>query len=255
MNPGIPFEWFYAHATLWINEFSQWLDALPLSYAFAAGMLSTVNPCGFIMLPAFAAFYLNADGASTRVPVGQRLWRALVMGSLVTAAFAATFGLVGLVITAGGRVIMQWAGWAGLVVGVLLTAFGLLQLVTRRSLLAGATAGIRVRRSRTTPGVLLFGTGYAVCSLSCTLPVFLVVAGSVFLGNRDFGDSMLRFLQYAAGMGLVFTVITLGMALVRQQTTRVVNVALPYVEAVGNVALVVAGAYIIWYWLVQGALL
>ena len=32
---------------------------LPLGFAFAAGMVATVNPCGFVMLPTFLTVYLS----------------------------------------------------------------------------------------------------------------------------------------------------------------------------------------------------
>ena len=257
MDAAAIFEWVYREGNAWLNRLALVVETLPVSYAFGAGMLSTLNPCGFIMLPAFASFYLNADGPqpADRPRTGQRLVRALVMGTLVAVAFAATFGAAGLAITAVGSAFMRWAGWGGLLVGLALVALGAVQLVTRRSLLAGVTAGVRVKRSRSVPGVLMFGVGYAVCSLSCTLPIFLVVAGGVFLGGRSFADSMTGFVEYAAGMGAVFIVITLGVAVLREQTTRAVGLVLPYVEAVGNVALIFAGSYIVWYWLVPGDLL
>ena len=39
------------------------VDLLPVGYAFGAGMVSTVNPCGFAMLPAYLAFYLGTGDA------------------------------------------------------------------------------------------------------------------------------------------------------------------------------------------------
>lgn len=35
-------------------------DYLPMGYAFGAGMVSTVNPCGFAMLPAYLSLYMGA---------------------------------------------------------------------------------------------------------------------------------------------------------------------------------------------------
>ena len=37
------------------------LDA-PLAYAFTAGLVATVNPCGFPMLPAYLSYFVGADG-------------------------------------------------------------------------------------------------------------------------------------------------------------------------------------------------
>jgi cytochrome c biogenesis protein CcdA len=177
------------------------------------------------------------------------------MGALVTLAFVVTFGLAGLVISAGGRFITDWIGWAGLAIGVALIALGVYQLATRRSLFANVTAGVRLQRSATPGGVLLFGVAYAVASLGCTLPVFMIVVGSVFSGAGTYLESVGLFLQYAAGMGLVLTVITLGIATFRQQTTRIVGRVMPYVESTGNVLLVFAGGYLVWYWTGQGGVL
>ena len=48
---------FSIEAYHWIGLFGRLVDALPVSYAFGAGMLASVNPCGFIMLPASRPTY------------------------------------------------------------------------------------------------------------------------------------------------------------------------------------------------------
>ncbi|TAK73791.1 MAG: cytochrome c biogenesis protein CcdA [Dehalococcoidia bacterium] len=234
-------------ANAWVNVFASWVHVLPFSFAFGAGMLATVNPCGFIMLPSFAAFYLATDGEETPA-LTRRLVRALQVGVLVTIAFVASFGLAGLVVTAGGRGIVRWSGWAGLGVGGLLVALGLYQLVTRRAVFAGVTASVRVSRSRTLRGVLAFGVAYAVASLGCTLPIFLLVVGSVFTGSNGYLGSAWRFVEYAAGMGMVLTLLTVGVAVARAPVVRFVSGVLPYVHGVANLALVFAGSYLVWYW-------
>lgn len=244
------FEAFYEQANQWINLASQGVDRLPVSYAFGAGMLASVNPCGFVMLPAFAAFFVTVEQAVDDAAV--RVARALWMGLLATLTFIAVFTLAGAAIWAGGRAFMQLAGWAGLAVGIVLVGFGLYQLVTRRSLFASATSRVRVGRSRSPIGVVLFGTGYAVCSLGCTLPAFLIVAGSVFIGNRDFLEAMTRFVEYGAGMGLVLTTVTVSIAAARASTARAVGRLGAVAEPAANALLVLAGLYVIWYWTNNG---
>jgi cytochrome c biogenesis protein CcdA len=246
------FEAFYNQAMDWINVVHAWVAVLPVSYAFAAGMLATLNPCGFVMLPAFATFYLTAAGAEPEVATGRRLLRALLMGALVTATFALTFGLAGTVVTAGGRVIIDWAGRVSIGIGVALALFGAYQLLSGRSLFARFTSGVRVQRSGTASGVVLFGLAYAVCSLGCTLPIFLVVVGATFVGDRGFIESVRLFIEYAAGMGLVLTLVTLAVALLRDRGARLFRPALGYVDATANTLLIFAGSYIVWYWMTKG---
>ena len=50
---------------------------LPVGFAFAAGMVASVNPCGVLMLPSYALYQVGAgdQGAST----ARRLLRALLV--------------------------------------------------------------------------------------------------------------------------------------------------------------------------------
>src|SRR5207253_5133298 len=40
--------------------------SLPFGYAFAAGMVTAVNPCGFVLVPAYLGRHLRADGGTGR---------------------------------------------------------------------------------------------------------------------------------------------------------------------------------------------
>ena len=61
-----------------------------VAFAFGAGMLSTVNPCGFALLPAFLAYNLGSDNAPTPTSgtpssaVGRRVLNGLATGALVS---------------------------------------------------------------------------------------------------------------------------------------------------------------------------
>jgi len=37
-----------------------WLD-LPVFWAFGAGLLASVNPCGFALLPSYVAYFLGTE--------------------------------------------------------------------------------------------------------------------------------------------------------------------------------------------------
>jgi cytochrome c biogenesis protein CcdA len=215
-------------------------------------MLASVNPCGFIMLPAFAAFYISSGGVDDSPTTVRRLCRAIEMGALVTLAFVVTFGIAGAVIGAGGYFVTRWITGAGIALGTGLILLGVYQFVTRRSIFANISAGLRIQRSASLGGVLMFGIAYAIASLSCTLSVFLTVVGSIFAGTGSYLDSVASFIQYAAGMGLVLTVVTLGIAVFRELTMHGIGKVLPYVEAFGNFLLVFAGGYLVWYWTAYG---
>ncbi len=220
------------------------IDA-PLALAFGAGLVATVNPCGFAMLPAYMSYFVGlGDEREAGGPAAVR--RALVVGVVMAAAFMVVFGVTGLVISAGFRAVIDWIPWIALLVGAAVLLLGV-------AMLAGFTPVVSLpKASRAGTGrglraVFVFGMSYAAASLSCTLPVFLtVVASQLTTGN--FVEGLATFLAYGLGMSLVLMVLTLALALGQQSLVRWLRGAVRHVNRVAGAILVAAGAYIVWFW-------
>ncbi len=238
-------------------EVSQWLGQvaglLPVGYAFGAGMVSAVNPCGFAMLPVYLSLYLGAreDKFKNRSRLFKML-KAFWVTSMVTAGFAVLFGIVGVLVSAGGTFLMGIAPWLSVVVGFALVLLGVWMLfghsLSFHSILKWA-GKVGDPRDISIGGFFLFGVAFGATSLSCTLPIFLVVVGSS-LSSGDFLSGFFQFVSYILGMGSVLLVLTLGIAIVREGVVvGMLRSLLPYVQKVSALLLVVAGAYIVYYWL------
>lgn len=218
------------------------IDA-PLALAFTAGMVATVNPCGFAMLPAYLSFFLGLEGADTDARAG--VARALAVGAAVTLGFVVVFTTIGALISHLSLAVEQWFPWLTIAVGVGVFALGVALLFGFELRLALPHLD-RGGRERTLVSMFVFGVSYAVASLSCTLPVFLsVVAGTFSRSNALSGIAM--YVLFALGMGLVLTVLTLALALARQSLVHRLRKVLPVVNRVSGALLVVAGAYFTWY--------
>lgn len=231
----------------------------PLGFAFAAGMASAVNPCGFAMLPAYLGLYL---GATEKGDWGRRSvrhpGRALLVGGAVTAGFVMLFGLAGLVIGLGARsLVVDVLPWLGLIIGIVLTVSGAWMLGGGNlyaPLAARAAMHMGDPREVSPRGYFMFGLTYGTASLSCTLPIFLAVVGTT-LTLSNLSASLGQFFLYALGMGSVITVLTLGMASFKGSMVGPLRKAGPYVQPAGSWLMVMAGAYIVFYWLTIGGLL
>lgn len=216
----------------------------PLAFAFVAGTVASANPCGFAVLPAFFLSYAASPDTS-RGGAPRRVAQALLVGGAMTLAFAVVFGGMGAGLAAGASVLMPAMPWATIVVGLALLVLGVAALAGRRvSLrlpdpLARSRGGYR--------GPFLFGAGYAVASLSCTLPIFLAVVGAS-LGGGGLAVRAGMFLAYAVGMGVVLTVLTVGAALARGGAHRALRRLAPHLSQLSGVFLVAAGAYLVYYW-------
>ncbi len=232
--------------------------ALPFGYAFGAGMVAAVNPCGFALLPAYLGLYLGDEGEGARPGRGGRLLRAIWIGLLVTAGFLLLFGAAGIVLSAAAVPLAGSLPWFGLGAGVLLILAGG-RALDGGALHAGLAGGLAARlgpRARRPGGggYLFFGLAYGLASLGCTLPVFLAVVGST-LAADGVPAAAAQYLLYAAGMGFVITVLTLLTALCKHGLLGRVRRAGRFAQPLGAILLLLAGAYLVYYWLTAGGLL
>jgi cytochrome c-type biogenesis protein len=222
------------------------MDGLNLAFAFTAGMLATVNPCGWAMLPSFVAYYLGSRQAGyDEQPFVTRMWDGLLLGLLVTAGFLVVFGGAGIAISSGLRVIVQWMPLVALLVGVALTFLGVWLLAGKPLPFSLPALNVDLQ-SHNPKTAFLIGIAYALASLGCTLPVFLVVIGTSLTAAGVTGNAVMSF-SYAAGMAVVFMAVSLSAALVKGAVTESLRGVLPYVHRIGAVMLILAGLYLIWY--------
>ena len=222
------------------------IDA-PLALAFTAGLVATVNPCGFAMLPAYLSYFLGIEGATSaeedpRASVGT----ALVVGATVSLGFLVVFGIVGALVNAGVQSFIDYVKWATIAIGIGLVVLGIAML--RGYHLPFSTPRLdKGGRNRTLGSVFLFGVSYAIASISCTLPVFLALVFSTF-SRTNFASGMATFLAYALGMALVLMALTVALALAKQSLVRSLRGAMRYIDRVAGALLIIAGGYLIYYW-------
>ncbi len=215
-----------------------------LATAFTAGLVATVNPCGFAMLPAYLGYFIGLDDDT--VDRSAAIRRAFVIGGVVSAGFLLVFGVTGAIMVAGLRSIATYIPWAALVVGVGLVGLGI-------ALLRGFYLNVRlpqvkrVRREHNYRAIFAFGVSYALASLSCTLPIFLSLVAGTFTQASFFGG-FAAFLAYAAGMSFVLLAVTVAMALGKVTLVKRMRAASQHVNRISGVVLILAGGFIVWYW-------
>ena len=232
---------------------------LPLGFAFGAGLVASVNPCGFAMLPAYLALYMGSTAETEQqANVVVRLGKAILVGAVVTLGFIVLFGIAGLIIGGGARQVIVVIPWIGLTIGIVLTLVG-------GWLLSGGKIYTAIAQQASTKfgdpskvgvkGYFLFGLSYGTASLSCTLPIFIAVARNQRVATNTLLDSLVSFLLFALGMGTVILVLTIAMALFKGALVGALRKILPYTQPVSAAFMILAGAYIVFYWLTEGELL
>ncbi|MBI4297359.1 MAG: cytochrome c biogenesis protein CcdA [Chloroflexi bacterium] len=235
-------------------------DFLPFGFSFGAGMLTTASPCCWLMLPAFSSFYLGikdnpgATASPSRALTLKRGWEGISLTVTVTLGFLVLFSAVGLVVSLGGRPVLQLFPWTGLAVGIALVLLGLGMLLGRVHLGLMAASRVSPTFGRSLKSTFIFGLGYGVAALSCTLPIFLMVVGYA-LATAGIVNALFQFILYGLGMGTVVAVVILATVFFKGGMERFMVRATPYMHRIGALFLVGAGGYMIYYWYKYGLFL
>ncbi|MFL6207175.1 MAG: cytochrome c biogenesis CcdA family protein [Acidimicrobiales bacterium] len=218
------------------------IDA-PLALAFASGMVATVNPCGFAMLPAYLGYFLGLEGQDRDVQAS--VSRSLGVGLSVSAGFLVVFGLAGLAIYHLQASVYEWVPWATIVIGVGLAVLGFAML---RGFEPVISLPKMQRGGRTTGGgsMFVFGISYAIASISCALPLFTSAVVGTFR-RENLVSSGAVFVAYALGMTLVLLALTVSLGMAKQGLLRRLRQALPYINRVSGAIIVIAGLYLAHY--------
>ena len=231
---------------------------LPFGYAFGAGMVTTVSPCGIAMLPAYVSLYLGTEEKDfwARSPL-RRSARAIAMSAGVTIGFGIFFGIMGAILSLGGQFLVSYIPWISILIGIILLLLGGYLLVGRHvyvNLPAHLAGRIINLGGSGFKGFMIFGIAYAIAALSCTLPVFLAVIGSA-LTTGGFTSGLLQFLSFALGMGLVITAVTVTTALFKEAVNRWLRRLVPVIARFSGLLLIFAGGYILYFWFKTGDIL
>jgi len=214
-----------------------------LLFAFIAGVITTANPCAFALLPAYLAHRIRPhDQDHSQQAMG--LLKAMTVGLATTSGFIAVFIVVGAGLAVGGNWLMAAQPWAGFIVGIIMAMFGLAVLLGRH---------IRIPLPNIKPAQnpdsvkadFIFGAGYGIASISCTLPIFLSVTGTAVTGS--YFASTLTFSAYAIGMATVLMSLSIMAALARSGLAKNMRKLAPFMNALSGVILILSGTYLAYF--------
>jgi cytochrome c-type biogenesis protein len=214
----------------------------PFAYAFSLGLIATVNPCGFAMLPAYLSYFLGLEGDDR---ADRSVLRALAVGATLTLGFVAVFAVIGIVIEHFTQSVRDAIPYATIVIGGGLVVLAL-------TMLRGFQPNLRLPKlnrgggSRELWSMFLFGVSYAVASLGCTIGTFLAVTSTTFR-NESFVSGVATFVAYGIGMGSVVVFLTIATALARTSVARGLRRLLPHVNRISGALLLLSGAYVTYY--------
>ncbi len=216
-----------------------------IGYAFALGLVAALNPCGFPLLPAYLASFVEGGADADGRPVAARAMRGLRAGFALTVGFVLLFVAVGIPLAAGTRLLLGWAPWLMIAMGAAMIASGIRMLRGRSLHLP--FLGSAATRSRTVAPMVGYGIAYAVGSLSCSLPLFVAGVASTFI-TGSLATGLLTVLVYAFGMGVFVTTAAVVVSVAGATLLRRAGRSLRIVPIIVSIVIVGVGVYLVVFW-------
>jgi len=233
------------------------LDLTNLYFSFTAGIAAFFNPCGFVMLPSYVSFYLSKRNIE-QAPFASRLYRGLSLGGSVSAGFMTVFMIVGILLSMVGSLIASYLPWIAVGIGGLLIVFGVWMLFGKSVALnwhpeAALQQQLQQQSSESLSFYFLYGISYAIASIGCTIPIFIIVIANAF--SLSLLNGVVHFLAYGLGMTLMMLGLSLVMAISKQPLQRFMTPVMKAMRWITPIILMAAGVYLLYYQLIYSGLL
>ncbi len=214
------------------------------AYNFILGVMSAVNPCGFVLLPTYLVYYL---GTELQRPDNRTatLRRALLVGSAVSSGFVGLFLIVGVITQSFTTAVRDNSKYFAFVVGLALVVVGALMLAGWKPRIA--QPNLSIERERTFRNMFLFGIAYAVASIGCTIGfVTSAVFGSV--GRHGFVSGVFSIMLYGVGMASLVIALTVALAFAQVGIVKTLKSSFRYFDRISAAFVLLTGLYLTWYW-------
>jgi len=225
-----------------------------LIFTFSSGLIAAFNPCGVLMFPAYIGYQLKLINQidSQKSIIFALIIKALSLGIFTSLGFVVLFGSMGLLLGLFGSLIRAWIPLLGLIIGILLIIIGIFFLGFRTKiniifLSRASSIGSGIKNQNL--GMFIFGIGYGIASLSCALPIYLASIGLVLGTGLDIINIIFNSLIYALGMGVVMIATSVGVVVFKHSINSFVSKISRSVEFIGSIMMIIAGIFIIHYWL------
>src|SRR3989338_272444 len=217
------------------------VDPVLLGFAFAAGSVSFLNPCGYAVLTSYLSYYFTKKEKKRGLVSG--LYEGASSGFLAMLGFISVNVLLGLIITFFGRELLGY-------IPSLITILGGLLIVVGIALLFNRNFGIHfsVRKGFKLQSKLSFyeyGIMYSLASFGCTLPIFLSVVVAAIAASGLLSASIV-ILSYALGMGIMMIGVTVILATSKEYTMKHLTRLLPHMSKINALILIGVGLWLIY---------
>ena len=227
-------------------------SVLPLSFSFVSGMLATVNPCGFVMLPVYISMFLSSKEKDVKKSNFVIKFLNIFQISIsLGLGFLIIFGAVGLAITAGLLFIQPILSWLSILIGFFLVGLGIYTFSGKNlyfSFPQKLSYKINISQDSKFKNFFLYGLSYGIASISCTLPLFIALISNA-INSGGLTNGIKQFISYSLGMTSVILIITLFASFIKNFSFLKKTSLTKFYQYPAGLIITLVGMYLIIYWI------
>jgi cytochrome c-type biogenesis protein len=214
------------------------LDIFSSAYIFSTGFLALFSPCGFPMLPGYVGYYLGARTSLKNAGVG---------GIACSLGLLTVFSIIGGVAALAGSVVNAYVWALELFAGILTIIMGVVLLMELK--LPLLTIPVKAPEQKGLVGLFFYGIVYGLATISCSSPLFFSILFYAFAAGAV--EAFVTFVIYALGMGVPLILITIAVSKTRHLLLKRIVELTPLIRRLGGLLLILIGAYLLYYYVVQ----
>ena len=209
-----------------------------------------------------------------KIRVRKRLWKSFLWGSSAAFGVALFYMIIGLIAAFVGEVVGEWVEYITPAIGGILIILGIISLTPYSIDMSRAINAIeklfsreknnsevedenqkkekkKNRFRREIPNLVrlfVYGITYALASIGCNLPILLGLVGGA-IESGDFLRAILIFIVYSFTMALLMIGITILVGLSKDTLINKLQASTKVVKILSGVLLILAGGFLIGYFL------
>ena len=227
-------------------------SVVPLGFSFVSGMLATVNPCGFVMLPVYISMFLSSkERQVNQSNFVYKLLNIFKISISLGLGFLIIFGAVGLAVTGGLLFIQPILSWLSTLIGFFLVGLGIYTFSGKSLYLSfpqKLSYKINISQDSKFKNFFLYGLSYGIASISCTLPLFIALISNA-INSGGLTNGIKQFISYSLGMTSVILVITLFASFIKNFSLLKKTSLTKFYQYPAGLIITLVGMYLIIYWI------
>lgn len=208
------------------------MDIADLVLILMAGVMASLSPCSFPLLPGYISYYIGASPS---------LMKTIPSVVACTLGLITIFSLIGLICSLAGSVLYHYFPFMPIVAGIIiiLMAFSMIFEVEIKLPLKF----INVDKRKGIIGIFIYGMIYGLAASSCSVPVFLsIIIYAIGLGSLY---GVMAFVVYALGMSIPIAIIAFLASKAKMLLLKKYSKSIKVIQKIGAGVLLLIGLYLI----------